>query len=256
MFKINNLCAMVSDKSVLNDLDLKIADGEIHVLMGKNGIGKSSLCKIIMRDNDYKVTGGNILYNGKNLLKMSTTEVAREKVMLISQNPIAIEGITNAEVLRTALREIKNENINIFEFNKSLEQACKELDLDPKFIHKEVNMGASGGERKKIELMHLALLEPQFIILDEIDSGLDVDALKVVAKFINNYHKKTKCSILIITHHPNIISYIKPNYVHILDEGKIVKTGDYHLAEEIEKEGFKGAFVMNDQKDEEYNTNE
>lgn len=251
MLKINNLNATVADKKVLNGLDLTIEDGEIHVLMGKNGIGKSSLCKIIMRDEDYKVTGGNVLYNNVDLLKLNTTEVARQKVMLISQNPIAIEGITNAEVLRTALREIKNENINIFEFNKKLEDACKELELDPKFIHKEVNMGASGGERKKIELMHLAVLEPSFIILDEIDSGLDVDALKVVAKFINNYHKKTKCGILIITHHPNIISYIKPNYVHILDEGKIIKTGDYHLAEEIEKGGFKGAFEIDKSTEEE-----
>lgn len=256
MFKVSNLSARVADKKVLNGLDLSINDGEIHVLMGKNGIGKSSLCKIIMRDQDYQVTGGKILYNDKDLLKMSTTEVAREKIMLISQSPIAIEGITNAEVLRTALREIKNENINIFEFNKKLEEACNELDLNPKFIHKEVNMGASGGERKKIELMHLAVLEPSFIILDEIDSGLDVDALKVVASFINNYHKKSKCSILIITHHPNIISYIKPNYVHILDEGKIVKTGDSHLAEEIEKDGFKGAYAISEDETGEYNTNE
>ena len=238
MFKIDNLTAKVSDKTLLDKLNLTIEDGEIHVLMGKNGIGKSSLCKIIMHDDNFDVTNGKILYQNKDLLKLSTYEIARQKVMLISQNPISIEGVTNAEMLRTALREIKNENINIFDFNKKMEEACKNLHLDPKFIHKEVNVGASGGERKKIELLHLALLEPSFIILDEIDSGLDVDALHVVSDFINDYHQKTKCSILIITHHSNIINYIKPNYVHILDKGKIVKTGDASLAKTIEKEGF------------------
>ena len=244
MFKIDNLTAKIEDKTVLNGLNLQINDGEIHVIMGHNGIGKSTLCKIIMHDKNYAVLGGSITYNNKNLLEMETYEIAREKVMLISQNPIAIEGVTNAEVLRTALREIKNESINIFEFNKKMEEACTSLELDPKFIHKEVNVGASGGERKKVELLHMAILEPKFLILDEIDSGLDVDALRVVSNFINEYHSKTGCSILIITHHPNIINYIKPNYVHILDNGKIIKTGDAHLADKIESEGFSGANIM------------
>lgn len=243
MFKVNNLTAKIADKVVLENLNLQINDGEIHVIMGRNGIGKSTLCKVIMKDKNYEVVGGSISYNGKNILDLETYEVAREKIMLISQNPISIEGITNAEVLRTALREINNENINIFEFNKKMEDACKSLNLDPKFIHKEVNVGASGGERKKVELLHAAILEPKVLILDEIDSGLDVDALKVVSSFINNYHQKTNCSILLITHHPNVIEYIRPNYVHILDNGRIVKTGDYHLAYEIENSGF-GANIM------------
>ena len=248
MFKVNDLTAKIGSKTVLENLNLQINDGEVHVIMGRNGIGKSTLCKIIMKDDNYDVVGGTIVYNGKNLLELETYEVAREKVMLISQNPISIEGITNAEVLRTAIREMKDESINIFEFNKKMEEACKSLELDPKFIHKEVNVGASGGERKKIELLHAAVLEPKFLILDEIDSGLDVDALKVVCNFINEYHQKSNCSILMITHHPNIIEYIRPNYVHILDNGKIVKSGDYHLAYEIENVGFGANIMIEDDK--------
>ena len=238
MFKIVGLTAKVDNNVILNDFNMEINDGEIHVIMGHNGVGKSTLCKIIMNDENYNVLNGKILFNDKNLRNLQTYEIAREGVMLISQNPLAIEGVTNAEVLRTALRETRNDKINIFEFNKKMEEVCDKLNLSRDFIHKDINVGASGGERKKIELLHMAILEPKFIMLDEIDSGLDVDAIKDVANFINDYHKKSKCSILIITHHPNIIDYIKPNYVHVLDGGRIVKTGDYLLAKQIEKEGF------------------
>lgn len=238
MLKINNLTVKVQDKLLLDKLALDINDGEIHVIMGHNGIGKSSLCKAIMRDSSYDVVGGSIIYNNKEILDMNTTEVAKEGIMLVGQNPMAIEGVTNAELLRTALREKTNENINIYKFNKEMEDICDKLNLDKKFIHKEINVGASGGERKKIELLHVGVLKPSFLILDEIDSGLDVDAIKTVSEFINEYHKETKCSILIITHHTNILDYIKPNYVHILDDGKIIKTGDKSLANEIENTGF------------------
>ena len=246
MFKITNLSARVSDKEILKNFNLEMQDGSIHVLMGHNGTGKSSLCKIIMRDTNYEVVNGSITYNNQEILSLPTYEVARLGISLISQSPMAIEGISNAEMLRTALREINDEKISMFTFNKLLEEACEKLKLDKKFIHKEVNVGASGGERKKIELLHVALLKPSFLILDEIDSGLDVDALKDVANFIIQYQKETKCSILIITHHPNIIDYIKPNYVHILDNGEIIKTGDSHLANIIENEGFKGANIINE----------
>ena len=239
MLKISNLTARVDNKLVLNGLSLEVNDGEIHAIMGKNGIGKSTLCKIIMRDLNYEILGGNIIYNNSDLLKMTTDEVARCGIMLIGQNPLAIEGITNAELLRASLRENKNEKINLFAFNQKMEEACKKLDMDPKFIHKEINVGASGGERKKIELLHMAVLEPSFVVLDE-------DSLKTVANFINEYHKKTNCSILLITHHPNIINYIKPNYVHVLDNGQVVNTGDYHLAETIEKNGYSGASVISE----------
>lgn len=246
MLKISNLTAKINDKKVLDKFNLDINDGEIHVIMGKNGIGKSTLCKILLRDNTYDIVNGNIIFNNKNILDMDTSEIAKEGLMLINQNPISIEGITNAEMLRSALREKENKNINIFEFNKALESACDKLKLDKSFIHKEINVGASGGERKKIELLHVDILKPSFLILDEIDSGLDVDSLKVVCDFINNYHKETGCSILMITHHPLIINYIKPNYVHVLDDGKIVRTGDSLLAEIIEKEGFLGAEAIDE----------
>lgn len=250
MFKIDNLTAKVSDKIILDGFNLNINPGEIHVIMGKNGIGKSSLCKIIMKDSNYEIVGGTIVYNNKNILNMNTSDIAKSGIMLISQMPPAIEGVSNAELLRTALREKNNEKINIFEFNKQLEEACNMLQLDSSFIHKDVNVGASGGERKKIELLHAAILQPSFLILDEIDSGLDVDALKTVANFINDYHNKTNCSILLITHHPKIIEYVKPNYVHILDRGKIFKTGDHHLAYTVENEGFGANVITEDDENE------
>lgn len=246
MLKINDLSVQINNKLVLNNFNLEINDGEIHVIMGKNGIGKSTLCKVLLRDENYQVLGGHITYNNQDLLKMTTDEVAKANIALISQTPIAIEGISNAELLRTALRERNNEKINIYEFNKKMELACEKLKLDPTFIHKEVNVGASGGERKKVELLHVAILEPDFLILDELDSGLDVDALKTVADFINDYYQQKHCSILLITHHTNIINYLKPNYVHILDEGKIMQTGDYHLAFAIEKNGFAGTNNISD----------
>ena len=250
MFKINNLTVYIEDKKILDDLSLTLGDGEIHVIMGKNGIGKSSLCKVIMGYPGYKVNG-NISYNGKDLLKLNTFEIAQSGVMLISQNPPAIEGVTNAEALRAALREKTKENIDIFKFNKEMENICDKLNLDKSFIHKEINVGASGGERKKIELLHMGILKPSFIILDEIDSGLDVDALKVVSNYITNYYNEYKPTILMITHHSNITDLIKPNYVHILDNGKIVKTGDYHLAKNIEKEGFNEANIISKEEENE-----
>ncbi len=239
MFKVNNLNININNKKVLDNFNLTINAGEVHVIMGKNGIGKSTLCKAVLNAPNYEVIGGSIVYNNVNLLEKQTHEISKLGVMLIGQTPMSIEGVTNAEMLRIALREKENKNINIFDFNKKMEDACEALELDKTFIHKEINVGASGGERKKIELLHMAILKPSFLILDEIDSGLDVDALKVVSNFINDYHKKTKCSILIITHHPSIINYIKPNYVHILSDGKIIKTGDKSLALKIEDEGYK-----------------
>ncbi len=246
MLKINNLSVKVSNKKILNNMDLTINDGEIHVIMGKNGIGKSSLCKVLMHDSDYEVINGNILFDNEDILKLDTNEIANKGIMFIMQNPPQIEGVTNAEMLRTVLRSRSNDKINIFEFNKTLEDLCDKLKLDKSFIHKDINVGASGGERKKIELLHMGVLKPKFIILDEIDSGLDVDALKVVSDYINEYHNQTKCSILMVTHHNNILNYIKPNFVHILENGKIIKTGDYHLAESIEKEGFEANVLSKD----------
>lgn len=240
MLKIQNLTTSVDNKEVLKNFSIVINDGEIHTIMGKNGIGKSSLCKAILNHPLYHKLNGKITFDEEDITNLDTSTIAKKGIFLLSQNPVEIEGVTNAEMLRNALRE-KIGNVNIFEFNKQLENACELLELDKNFIHKEINVGASGGQKKKIELLHLAILKPKLIILDELDSGLDVDALKIVTEFINNYYKENKCSILMITHHSNILNYIKPTYVHIMDEGKIIKTGDISLAEEIEKIGFNGA---------------
>ena len=238
MLQIKNLTASVGDKQIIDGLDLEINDGEIHALMGSNGVGKSTICKVLLKDDNYSINSGEIVFNGTKINDLSTTEVARLGIYLVSQNPIGIEGVSNAEMLRTTLSEITGERVGIFEFNKKLESICNELEIPKSFIHREINVGMSGGERKKNELMHMWMLEPKFIILDELDSGLDVDALKVVSESINKYYEKFKPSILIITHHNKILEYIKPHKVHILSNGKIVDTGDMSLAKQILENGF------------------
>lgn len=238
MLEIKDLNVFIDEKNILKDINLKINEGEIHVLMGPNGVGKSTISKVIMGTDNYKVSG-TILYNNENLLNMSITNRAKKGIYLVNQNPIAIEGVSNAEMLRTVLQERTNERINIFDFNKELESICQRLELDKSFIHKSINVGCSGGERKKVELMHLWMLKPTFIILDEIDSGLDVDAVEVVVKNIKDYYEDYLPSILIITHEERFIKYFDKYYVHVLSNKTIVDNGDERLAKEILNSGFK-----------------
>ena len=240
MLRINNLNVSVSDKEILNKFNLNINDGEIHALMGPNGVGKSTICKTILGDKNYQITSGDIIYNNHVLNDMSTTERARLGIFLLNQNPITIEGVSNAEMLRTVLSEKNDSPVDIFKFNNKMLEICKKIDLPVSFIHRNINEGMSGGERKKNELLHLWMLEPSFIILDEVDSGLDVDAIKLVANSIMEYYNKYKPSILIITHHEAILDLIKPEYVHIIKDGTIVETGNIDLAKNIEKNGFNG----------------
>ena len=240
MLKINNLTVNVFDKTILNRFNLNIGDGEIHALMGPNGVGKSTICKTILGDKNYQISEGEILYNSHLLNDMNTTERARLGIFLLNQNPIAIEGVSNAEMLRTVLSEKNDIPVDIFKFNNKMLEICKKIDLPANFIHRNINEGMSGGERKKNELLHLWMLEPSFIILDEVDSGLDVDAIKLVANSIMEYYNQYKPSILIITHHEAILDLIKPEYVHIIKDGTIVETGDINLAKNIEKNGFNG----------------
>lgn len=238
MLKIENLCLSVSDKEILKNFNLTINDGEIHAIMGPNGIGKSSICKAIMGDTNYEIKEGSITFDDVLLNEVSTTERANMGLMLITQSPLAIEGVSNADMLRMALASKTGSPVDLYKFNKKIQEVCKKLEIPASFIHRSINDGMSGGERKKNELMHMWMLEPKFLILDELDSGLDVDALRICANSIMEYYREKKISILIITHHSNILDIIKPDYVHIIKDKHISYTGDISTAKLIEKNGF------------------
>lgn len=241
MLKINNLTVSVNNKIILKDFNMEIKDSEVVALMGPNGVGKSTICKVIMGDPNYIVESGSITYNDEDLLNMDVVNRSKKGIYLVNQNPIEVEGVTNADLLRSAVEERSNERVNIFKFNKELTNICDELDIPKSFIHRDVNVGMSGGERKKNEILHLYMLKPNFIMLDELDSGLDVDNLRELSLALINYLKEDKKrSCLIVTHHTNILEYIKPDKVNILMDKHIVETGDYSLAKKIEATGFKG----------------
>jgi Fe-S cluster assembly ATP-binding protein len=245
MLNIKNLNVRVNDKKILNNLNLDIKDGEIHALMGPNGTGKSTLSKVIMRDDNYIIDGGEILFNDNKINDLSTDEVARLGIYLAMQYPISIEGVSNADMLRTSLSIKENKSINLYQFIVELEKSYDKLKFDKSTIHSSINEGFSGGERKKNEIIQMMMLKPKFIILDEIDSGVDVDNLKVIAEAINKYKEESNASILIITHYPHILNFIKPDYVHIINNGTIVKTGNYSLALSIEKNGYEASIMEN-----------
>ena len=239
MLEIKDLTVKVENKIVLDKFNLTINDGETHVIMGPNGVGKSTLTKVIMADSNYKVLSGDILYNNKSILKLKTDERARLGIFLAMQNPLEIDGVTNSDFLRTALSSKNQKNINLYTFIKKLDEAKEDLKMPDEMVHRSVNKGFSGGEKKKNEILQMKMLEPSFIMLDEIDSGVDVDALKIVGDNINAYKKeKPLSSYLIITHYTHLLKYVKPDFVHVVKEGKIVKTGDYMLAKTIENNGF------------------
>ncbi len=246
MLKIKNLTVTVLDKTILEHFNMEIHAGEIHALMGKNGAGKSTIAKVIMRDPSYKIKSGTIFYQEQNLLEMTTSEAAQSGIFLVNQNPIEIEGVTNAEMLRTSLNDAGKNDMNILEFNRKLVNLCNQLHLPTSFIHRDINFNMSGGEKKKNELLHMWMLEPQCIILDEIDSGLDVDSLKLVANSILEYYNQYKPAILIITHQKNLLDILKPDFVHVLDNKKIVQTGDYQLALDIFKNGFSRTSIISE----------
>lgn len=239
MLEIKDLTVKVENKIVLNKFNLTINDGEVHVIMGPNGVGKSTLTKVIMADPNYTVLNGDILYNGKSILKLTTDERARLGIFLAMQNPIEINGVTNSDFLRTALSSKEGKNINLYSFIKKIDKAKSDLKMPDEMVHRSVNKGFSGGEKKKNEILQMLMLEPSFIMLDEIDSGVDVDALKIVSENINRYKDNNKnSSYLIITHYTHLLKYVKPDFVHVVKDGKIIKTGDYELAQKIENNGF------------------
>lgn len=248
MLELQNVNLYVNNKELFENLNLKINQGEIHVLMGQNGVGKSSIVKALMGDKNYKIEG-TIKYNNVDITNLNIYERSKLGMYLLNQSPIQIEGVTNAEMLRTSLSDKTDSPINIFKFNQELEKICASLELDKSFIHREINVGCSGGERKKIELMHMWMLKPSLIILDEIDSGLDVDAIKIVANSIKNYFEEYNPAIIIITHSSTLINTFDDYYVHLLSNKNIVKTGKKELANEILNKGFKelsNAFVISE----------
>lgn len=240
MLSIKNIDVLVEKKSVLKNFSLDIDKGSIHVIMGPNGVGKSTLSRVIMGDNNYKIENGSITFNGEDITNMSTDMRSRLGIFLAMQYPLEIDGVSNQDFLRTAMSSHQEKNVGLYDFIVNCEKATEELKMDKNLIHRSLNVGFSGGEKKKNEVLQIKLLKPKFIILDEIDSGLDVDSLKIVAKNIVKYKEENKdTAILIITHLTKILEYIKPDYVHVLGDGHILKTGDYSLALDIEKDGYK-----------------
>lgn len=239
MLKIENLEVATDNKKILNKFNLIINDGEIHAIMGPNGVGKSTLSRAIMGDSNYKITNGSIIFDGDNLIPLSTDERAKKGIFLAMQYPMEIEGVSNQDFLRTAISAVNNKRIGLYDFILKCEKGAEELSMNKELIHRSLNVGFSGGEKKKNEVLQIKLLCPKFIILDELDSGLDVDSLKIVSENIKKYKEENpNTSILIITHHPKVLEYLKPDYVHVMDKGTILKTGTYDLAIEIEKNGF------------------
>ena len=237
---IDNIDVVTKDnRKILDNFSLNIEKGTIHAIMGPNGVGKSTLSKVIMGSKDYQVISGDIIFKDKSILNLDVDERSKMGIFLAMQSPISIDGVSNSEFLRTALSSKSDEKVNIYQFVKMMETYMDELKMDSVMLHRSINKDFSGGERKKNEILQMKVLKPDFIILDEIDSGLDVDSLKIVTDNINNYLKENPdVSILIITHYSHILDYIKPDYVHILKNGKVVKTGDIMLAKEIEENGF------------------
>ncbi len=235
--KIKDLTVTVNDKEILKDFNLEIKSGEIHVIMGPNGTGKSTLTKIIMGDPNYKIVKGEIYYGDTLINDLPVYERARLGIFLGMQMPMEIEGVSNADFLRTALRS-KDKNFKLYSFIKELDKTVIDLKMSKDMIHRGINEGFSGGERKKNEILQMHILKPSFVMLDEIDSGLDVDSLKIVGESVMDYYDEEKPAVLLVTHYQRLLDYIKPDFVHIMSNGKIVKSGDASLVKTIEEEGF------------------
>ncbi len=241
MLEIKNLHASVNGKEILKGVDLTIRDGEIHALMGTNGAGKSTLCKVIVGDPSYEVTAGSISFNGQDLLSMKTEDRANAGIFMSFQQPIEIPGVSMANFLKAAVNAKRKyqgqEPMKASDFLSMMREKRKLVSIDSKLVNRSVNEGFSGGERKRNEIFQMAMLEPSFCILDETDSGLDVDALRIVAEGFNKL-RKPDTSAIIITHYQRLLDYITPDVVHVLLDGHIVKTGGADLAKKIEDNGF------------------
>ena len=237
LLQINNLYANIGDKQILKGLNLNINKGEIHVIMGPNGAGKSTLANCIFNNPEYKKVNGEIVFEGENINELSTDKIAQKGVFMSFQSPVEIPGISCTNFLKTAKNKIDNKPVKIFEFKNTIQKYVEELNMNPKLVDRNLNVGFSGGEKKKNEILQMLVLKPKLSILDETDSGLDVDAVRTVSKGIEMY-KNSENAVLIITHNMKILENLKVDFVHILIDGKIVKTGDANLAKEIEENGY------------------
>ena len=241
MLAISNLHAEVENKEILRGVSLKVNAGEVHAIMGPNGSGKSTLAGVLAGRDAYEVTEGEVLYQGKNLLEMDPEERAREGIFLAFQYPVAIPGVSNTYFLRAALNAIRKhrgqEEVDAMDFMKLIRQKLKVLHIEEDLLKRPVNEGFSGGEKKRNEIFQMAVLDPKLAILDETDSGLDIDALRVVADGVNALRSKDR-AILVITHYQRLLNYIVPDRVHVLHEGRIVKSGGKELALELEEKGY------------------
>ena len=241
MLSIRNLHAGVEGREILRGIDLEVRAGEVHAVMGPNGSGKSTLAQVLAGHPGYVVTGGEVLYEGRNLLEMPAEERARAGLFLAFQYPVEIPGVANAEFLKAAVNAIREhrglEPLDAMEFLTLLKEKMKLVDMDPSFMSRPLNEGFSGGEKKRNEILQMAVLEPRLAILDETDSGLDIDALRTVAAGINGLRRPDNATIL-VTHYQRLLGYVVPDRVHVLSNGRIVKSGDKALAQELEARGY------------------
>ena len=237
LLKINDLYVNAGEKEILKGLNLEIKKGETHVIMGPNGAGKSTLANVILNNPEYKKIEGNVEFEGEDITKTPTHEIAQKGVFMSFQSPEEIPGISTMNFLKYAKNKITGKPVKVFELKKEIEKDVEELNMNPHLIQRNLNVGFSGGEKKKNEILQMLVLKPKLAILDETDSGLDVDAIRTVSKGIQMYHNEEN-SVMIITHNTRILENLKVDYVHILVNGKIVKTGDANLAKEIEENGY------------------
>ena len=243
LLEIKNLHASVAGKEILRGIDLTVGAGELHAIMGPNGSGKSTLAQVLAGRDLYEVTGGQVLYDGKDLLSMPPEQRAQEGIFMAFQYPVEIPGVSNMYFLKAALNTIRKsrglEELDAMDFLTMVKEKLALVEMDPAFLNRPVNAGFSGGEKKRNEIFQMAVLEPRLAILDETDSGLDIDALKIVANGVNGLRTEDR-AMIVVTHYQRLLNYVVPDYVHVLADGRIVKSGDKNLALELEQTGYTG----------------